>query len=171
MSYATYEDFKALYGGEGLGEADFDRLSWEAERLMDDATTGVDGVRKLRAAMPKCKYGRETVKRCACALVDTLRQIDEAAEAIRKAQSFAENADGTLQGRVITSRSAGGESISYAAGSAASQGKTAAGAAVGDLTARQRLMDDTVRRYLSGVPDANGVNLLYMGSYPAGLGG
>ncbi len=171
MSYATYEDYKALYGEESMGEAVFGRLSWEADKLMDDATTGVDGTRKLRVAMPKCKHGKEAVKRCACALVDTLRQIDEAAEAIRKAQSLAENADGTLQGRVITSRSAGGESISYAAGSAAIHGTTAASAAVSDLTARQRLMDDTVRRYLSGIPDANGVNLLYMGPYPAGLGG
>ena len=167
MSYATYEDFKALYGEKRMGEADFARLSWEAEKLMDDATTGVDGVRKLRAAMPKCKAGKEAVKRCACALVDTLLQLDEAAEDIRKSTRLMENADGTLQGRVVTSRSAGSESISFAAGSAARSGTTAVDAAVSDLAARERLFADTVRRYLSGVPDANGVNLLYLGPYPA----
>ncbi len=166
MSYATYEDFKALYGDGKLDEAGFSRLVWEAEKLMDDATTGADGVRKLRAAPPKCKCDKEAVKRCACALVDTLRQIEEAAENIRRAQGYTENADGTLQGRVITSRSAGGESISYATGSAAKSGTTAIDAAVSDMTARERLFADTVRRYLSGVPDANGVNLLYMGPYP-----
>ena len=35
MGYATYADYKALYGESKLDEAGFTRLIWEAERLMD----------------------------------------------------------------------------------------------------------------------------------------
>lgn len=171
MGYATYADYKALYGESKLDEAGFTRLVWEAERLMGAATTGVDGVAKLRVAMPMEERDAEAVKRCACVLADTLRQLEEAAENIRKAQALIENADGTVQSRQVASRSAGSESVSYATGSAARSGGSAVDAAVSDLTARQRLFDDTIRRYLSGIPDANGVNLLFMGAYPVRLEG
>ena len=170
MGYATYADYKALYGEGKLDEAGFTRLIWEAERLMDTAATGVDGVAKLRVAMPTEKRGKQAVKRCACALVDALWQLDEAAENIRKAQALIENADGTVQSRQVASRSAGSESVSYATGSAARSGGSAVDAAVSDLTARHRLFDDVIRLYLAGIPDANGVNLLYMGPYPVRLG-
>ena len=169
MAYATFAEYAALYGEEKLDEAGFSRLIWEAEQLMDIATTGVDGVRKLRRAFPADEHDAKAVCRCACALVDVLRQIDEAAESIRKAQSLVENADGTVQSRMVASRSSGSESISYATGSAARAGGTAIDAAVSDQTARARLLEDTVRRFLSGVPDANGVNLLFLGSYPVKL--
>lgn len=166
MAFATYEDYKALYGDERLDEAGFFRLIWDAERVMDDATTGLDRVRKLRVAMPVDEYGAEAVKRCVCALVDTLRQIEEAEEDSRRARALVENADGTVHSRVLSSVSSGSESISYATGSAARSGTTAIDAAVSDPGARERLLGDTVRRYLSGVADANGVMLLFMGVYP-----
>lgn len=169
MAYATYEDFKALYGDSKLVEAGFSRLSWEAEQLLDIATTGADGVRKLRRAFPVDEHDAQAVRRCVCALVDTLQQLDDAAESIRKAQALVENADGTVQSRLVASRSSGSENISYATGSAARAGGTAVDAAVSDQTARARLLDDMVRRYLSGVPDANGVNLLFLGRYPVKL--
>lgn len=169
MAYATYEDFKSLYGDDKMDEAGFSRLSWEAEQLLDTATTGVDGVRKLRRAFPVEEHDVQAVRRCVCALIDILRQLDEAAESIRKAQGLVENADGTFQSRLVASRSSGSESISYATGTAARAGGTAIDTAISDQTARARLLDDTVRRYLSGVPDANGVNLLYLGQYPVKL--
>ena len=86
--------------------------------------------------------------------------------AAASARAMTENADGTVRSRVISSVSSGSESVSYATGSAARSGTTAIDAAVSDPGARARLLDDIVRRYLSGVKDANGVNLLYMGRYP-----
>lgn len=168
MAYATFADYEALYPGTELDEAGFDLLIWEAERVMDDITTGADGVRKLRVAKPTKKPGAEAVRRCACALVDAMRQINEAEAAIRKAQKLVENSDGTVQSAAVSSRSSGSESVSYAAVSAAG---TAISAAVSDLTAREQLFAATARRYLSGMKDANGVNLLYMGAYPVRLGG
>lgn len=39
--------------------------------------------------------------------------------------------------------------------------------AKGQQEAQEKLYADTVREYLSGVTDANNVNLLYAGLYPA----
>lgn len=168
MSYATYEDYAALYGGDKLDEAGFARLIWEAERVMDEQTTGVDGVRKLRTYPPADDLGAEAVKRCACALTDTLRQTEETAENIRKAQTLVEDdaVAGAVRSRVLSSLTAGGESVSYAAAGAARSGTTAIDAAVSDPAALDALLADTARRYLSGAADANGVNLTYMGGYP-----
>ena len=148
MAYATYEDFTALYGGNGLDEAGFSRLAWQAERAMDEATTGVDGVAKLQTAMPDQERAREAVRRCACALVELLRQDEQA-------EGYVRRSDGSVAGRVVTAVTAGSESVSYAAP-----------AAVSGQERRARIAE-TARRYLAGIPDANGVQLLYMGRYPA----
>ena len=140
MAYAVYEDYAALYG-EGLDEAGFDRLVWQAGRVMDRATTGVDGVAKLRVAYPERED--EAVRRCACALVERLRRGQPV-----------EHPDGTVSPRLVTGRTAGAESVTYAA------------AASG---AEDTALADAVREYLGGVRDANGVNLLYLGRYPAQL--
>ena len=85
MAYVDYESYKSLYGEKAITEAQFDRLLWDSEREIDKATSGVDGVRKLQVAFPTSDYESESVKRCRCALVDLLKQI-EIAE--RKANSI-----------------------------------------------------------------------------------
>lgn len=150
MAYASYEDFTALYGGDTLDEAGFARLIWEAERLMDGAVTGVDGVVKLRAAAPVREQDREAVRRCACALVDILRRDEQT-------EGLVGRSDGSVAGRVVTAVTAGSESVSYAVPAAATAQE------------RQARIGRTLERFLAGVPDANGVNLLYMGRYPARL--
>ena len=104
-----YGEYAALYP-EGPEESQFQRLDWEARRIMDRATTGVDGVHKLSAAPPT-----------------------EPSAALAVA-----------------------ESVSFAAPPSAGLSQSQ----------REALYSDTVRDYLSGVADANGVHLLYMGRYP-----
>ena len=162
MAYIEYEYFKTLY--PDVPEADFNRLSWEACRKMDAATTGIDGVRKLAVAFPVDEYAAECVKRCACALVDVLNQLKQARENAAKASGYTETTNG-LQGKVISSVSSGNESISFASGTSGSSA-TAIDKALSDKAAEAQLYTDTIREYLSGVADANGVNLLFMGRYP-----
>lgn len=162
MAYIDYEYYTSLYGD--LPEADFNRLSWEASRKLDVATSGVDGVRKLKVAFPTDEDDAETVKRCACALIDVLYQIKQAEDTAKSAGGYTETANG-LQGKVITSVSAGNESISYAVGSNA-MSATLINQAVSDKAVQEQIFRDTIREYLSGVTDANGVNLLFMGRYP-----
>ena len=162
MSYIDYEFYTSLYGE--IPEADFNRLSWEACRKLDVLTTGIDNVKKLKVAFPTDEGDAEAVKRCACALVDILYQIKQAEETAKSASGYIETENG-LQGKVISSVSAGNESISYAVGKSATA-ETWIDKALSDSAELDKKIDGTIREYLSGISDANGVNLLFMGEYP-----
>lgn len=160
MAYIRQDYYKGIYGE--IPEADFTRLSWEACRLLDAHTSGIDGVKKLKIAFPTDEDDAETVKRCACKIVNLLHQIETAEQAAASGRGY-ETTEQGMRGKVISSISAGNESISY---STKATSETAVDKAVADETFRKKLLSDTIREYLSGVTDANGVNLLYMGRYP-----
>lgn len=167
MSYADYTFYGGLFS-DGLTEQDFARLSWEAARELDRHTTGIDGVRKLKNAFPQDEDFAEAVKHCECSLVHLMHQIEEAEKVQQEGRGYVPREDGTIMGKVVSSVSSGSESISYSAGEKSRE--TAIDAAVKDTAARKALFADTVRKYLSGVTDANGINLLYMGTYPCVIG-
>ena len=162
MSYIDYEFYTSLYGE--IPEADFNRLSWDACRRMDVLTTGVDNVKKLKVAFPTDEDDSEAVRRCACALVDILFQVKQAEEMARSASGYTETEDG-LKGKVISSQTAGTTSISYAVGKSST-----AETWVSEAMANPKVLDEkiysTIHDYLSGITDANGVNLLLMAKYP-----
>lgn len=158
--YITYSEYTGLYGE--ISEDVFTRLAFEASRVIDNSTKGIDNVKKLKVAFPTDEDDAVTVKYCAARLVNILHQIDDVEAYTRSGRGYTETANG-LQGKVISSVTAGNESISFFTGSTE---KTAIDAASADGTVRSKLLRDTVREYLSGVTDANGVNLLYMGRYP-----
>lgn len=156
MAYVDFPYYVGLYGD--IPSAAFNRLVWDAEQAIDNATTGVDGARKLRIAFPTDKNDTERVKRCVCKLVNLMYRVENAEQSASRVAT-----DNGLRGGIISSVSAGNESISYATG-----GATMVEKAVSDRSVLDRSMRDTIRECLSGVPDANGVNLLYMGAYPGG---
>ena len=160
--YVDYEYYKSLYGEKALAEADFKRLLWDAEREIDKATSGVDGVRKLKVAFPENDYDAEAVKRCVVELVNFLYKLEEAENNANSVGQYTERADGSLQGKVVSSVSAGNESISYAIGNNAD---TAISTAIRDLQSRDKVVYSFIASRLAGIPDANGINLLYMGPY------
>lgn len=142
MGYVEFDFFHKLHNE--ISEEEFTALEWDARRVLDTHTTGVDNVKKLRIAYPTNEEDAEAVKRCMCKVIKLMHDINVA------------EATG-----VISSVSSGSETISYAANCG-----TVIGAAVADLDERNRLFSKTVRDALSGVADANGVCLLYMGRYP-----
>lgn len=144
--YVDYEFYKNLYGTT-VDETVFNRLIWNAEKLVKNAVTGVDGRCKLDFAFPDVAYDAEAVKRCECALVDIMAKID-------KAETEAEG------NKTVKSVSAGNESISYETGSGL------IGKVLSDKSAQARLYADTINEYLRGTKDKNGVNLLFGGAYP-----
>lgn len=144
--YVDYEFYKTLYGTT-VDETAFNRLIWNAEKLVKNAVTGVDGRCKLDFAFPDVAYDAEAVKRCECALVDIMAKID-------KAETEAEG------NKTVKSVSAGNESISYDTGSGL------IGKVLSDKSAQARLYADTINEYLRGTKDKNGVNLLFGGVYP-----
>ena len=146
--YINYEYYNTLYGDKALAETDFNRLSLDAEREIDKATSGVDGVKKLKIAFPTNEYDAEIVKRCVCDLIDYLSRLE-------KAQSkMIDN------GGIIASKSAGNESITYA------NIDNDINIALSGAKGKEKSISEFVVEKLRGVNDANGVNLLYMGIYP-----
>ena len=162
----TYAEYTQRYGTSRVTEAEFPPLSYEACRIMAIHTTGIDGYRKLEWAFPYIPYDAEAVVMCACKIVDILWQINTAEESARLSRGTEETANG-YRGKAISSMSAGNESVSYE--NSASSGGTSIDKAVADSAARKVLMHDIITEGLSGVSDAHGVNLLYMGVYPKGL--
>ena len=166
MKYIDYEYYKSLYGDKALVEADFNRIGWDAEREIDKATSGIDNVKKLQVAFPLKEDDAEAVKRCICALVDFLKQIENAESDANSVSGLVERADGSMQGKVVASVSAGNESISYAVGKSSN---TAISTAIQSVKDRDLVVYEFIASRLRGIADANGVNLLYNGPYPYGI--
>lgn len=158
--YIQYEEYTGLY--DPIDQKLFNRLSYDACRYLDRITTGIDGVRKLKVAFPADEDSADSVKHCAAKIVNILLQIQEAEQSASVGRGYLQTENG-LQGKVVSSVSAGNESVSFSSGG---NQKIAIDAAVSDLFARDNLIFSTIREYLSGMTDANGVNLLYMGVYP-----
>lgn len=161
--YVDYEFYTSLYGDKAISEADFNRVAWNAEREIDKATSGIDNVRKLQVAFPTSDYEAESVKRCVCALVDFLNQLESAESEANSVGGLTERADGSMQGKVVASVSAGNESITYAVGKSSD---TAISNAIKDLHSKDMAIYQFISSRLVGIADANGVNLLYNGPYP-----
>ena len=157
--YITYADYTALY--DPIEEKLFNRLAYDACREIDRLTTGADGVKKLKVAFPVDTDDANAVRLCAAQVINMLAQIHEAEESASMGRGLIQTENGP-QGKIVTSVSAGNESISYSNGGS----KTAVDAAVADPEEKRNMIYWTIRNYLSGVADANGVNLLYMGRYP-----
>lgn len=167
--YITFDDYKQLY--DPMEERAFNLLVYDACRMMDIHTTGIDNVKKLQTYFPTDEYAVQAVRRCAAKLVNFLNQVREAEMAASIGRGYEATEQG-VRGKVITSVTAGNESISYSAGysSTSSAALTAAESAARDKTVRDKLVAGIIWESLSGIEDANGVNLLFMGRYPRRYG-
>lgn len=148
MAYIDYEYYLSLYGEQAIGEPYFERLLWDAEREINKATSGIDGAKKLQVAFPTDEYDAEVVKRCICSLVDLLSQIEKA------------NKNMFESGGIIASKSSGNESISF------SNNESIVSTALKSVKDRENVIYQFIKDKLSGIHDANGVNLLFAGQYP-----
>lgn len=158
--YITYKQYITLF--DPIDEQLFNRLAFEACRVMDIHTTGPDNVKKLRLFFPTDEYAVQAVMHCAANLVNLLNQIHEAEQAAALGRGYVETETG-LHRKTISRVEAGNEAISYSEAKTAS---TFIDEAVSNKTIRDKIMSETVWEYLAGVQDANGVNLLFMGMYP-----
>lgn len=164
-NYVDYEYYKTLFGEKAILEQDFNRLVWDSCKKIDNATTGVDNVKKLKIAFPTDEDDAESVKRCVCELLTIAYKIEQAEARVETSQGYITLEDGTVMSKQVASKSAGNESISYVT-SGSSGTATLIDKCLADKEAQKQLYDDKIRNYLSGITDANGVNLLYMGIYP-----
>ena len=158
--YITLEEYTAMY--DTIDASLFNRLEFEARRVMDLHTTGVDNIKKLKRFFPTDSDHAEAVKHCAAKLVNTFYQIQQAEASAAMGRGYTQTEQG-LRRQIISRVEAGNEAISY---SETKNADTEIDAAVSDRIARDRLLAGIVWDYLRGIEDANGVNLLYMGMYP-----
>lgn len=157
--YADFTYYTTEYGGKVLKSADdFNHFARKAERRLD-AITG----NKLQFAFPVKEKDVESVKDCLCELTEFLYQVDAYQTAAMDSVGVVAQADGTVKGKVVSSISSGSESISYSTSGSANT-------SIMDAAKDKKVMDmqiyGIVQYELSGVPDANGVNLLFAGAYP-----
>lgn len=154
--YADFNYYQTEYGGKVIESADdFTHFGRKAERRMD-AITG----NKLQFAFPTKKKDKEAVKDCLCELTEFLYQLDSYQRAAMDSAGVVKQDDGMVRGKVVTSISSGSESIGYSAKSSAD---TSLMEAAKDKKVADAMINSMVRDGLSGIPDANGVNLLYAG--------
>lgn len=143
-------------------EATYNHFAWDAQRYLDNATAGVDGVKKLAVAFPTNEDDAETVKRCMCALIDTLDEINQIKSGMISANGYVSTSAGLIS-KSVKSVSAGGESISYGADGSTETDVVRAAKSNSEL---KSYVFGVIRHYLDGICDDNGVFLLYGGRYP-----
>ncbi len=148
--YADYNFYTAGYHGDILTAEDAEKWLSRASDELDSLTFG-----RLSFAFPEKDAHAIKVKKAVCAVAEVLCSVD----LHRKALLPQKGADGALRGPV-SSLSSGQESVSFGTGAGASAYAQAAQSG----EALQALVGQTAAKYLSNVPDACGINLLYAGS-------
>lgn len=163
MAYTDWNFYLTTYHGNVVPEADFPRISDRASDFLDVITFD-----RLVDGLPDDERAKTKVQKAACAVADHIYEL-ELAQKQANAAAQAGGSSGTSGGAtsgIISSRSAGSESISYASLSDTASGAknwSAVYQAAGDEEATNNLLYSAARLYLMGVKDNNGVNLLYAG--------
>ena len=163
MAYTTFTFYENTYHGNVVPAEDFDRIADRASDFLDVITFD-----RLADGLPSDERAATKVQKAVCAVSDKLYELELADK-----QAISAAAGGTSSGGsggatsgVITSRSAGSESISYASPSEMANGAktwSAVYQAAGDEEATNNLLYSAARLYLTGVRDDKGVLLLYAG--------
>ena len=163
MAYADYEFYTKSFFGNVVPESDFIRLAERASDFLDTLTFD-----RLMVGLPTPEKYQKRIKKAVCAVAEIYYQLDLAqkqALASASGASAATDANGITTG-IITSKSSGSESISYATAQqtgAAAKEWSAVYSAAGDTKAANRLLCDSAMPYLTGVVTDDGTPLLYAG--------
>ena len=157
--YLDFKYYQTEYGGKLFENEDaFKPYERKAERRINTATRN-----KLTFAFPIEEKDAAAVKDCLCELAEFLLRVDQFQEAASASVGVVTQEDGTVKGKVVTSVTSGSESRGYSTGGTIET-------AIADAAKNRKVFDiavySLVKDGLSGVPDANGVNLLYAGPYP-----
>lgn len=164
MAYTDFEFYATIYHGNVVPEADFPRIADRASDFLDVITFD-----RLADGLPSDERAAAKVQKAVCAVADKLYELELADKQALSAAAGGTSSSGSggATSGVITSRSAGSESISYASPSEMANGAKTWSAiyqAAGDETLTNKLLYSAAKLYLMGVKDNNGVNLLYAGA-------
>ena len=165
MAYTDFEFYTTTYHGNVVPEADFSRIADRASDFLDVITFD-----RLIGGLPDNDRAKTKVQKAVCAVAEKLYELELADKQALSAAAGGTSSSGSggVTSGVITSKSAGSESISYASPSEMASGAktwSAVYQAAGDEQATNKLLYDTAKVYLTGVRDNEGVPLLYSGIY------
>ena len=161
MAYTDFEFYATTYHGNVVPEADFPRIADRASDFLDVITFD-----RLVDGLPSDERTATKVQKAVCAVSDKLYEL-ELAEKQANAAAQAGGSSGTSGGAtsgIISSRSAGSESISYASLSDTASGAknwSAVYQAAGNPKETNKILEGVARLYLAGGKDDKGVLLLY----------
>ena len=163
MAYTDFEFYATTYHGNVVPEADFPRIADRASDFLDVITFD-----RLVDGLPSDERAATKVQKAVCAVSDKLYELELADKQALSAAAGGTSSSGSggATSGVITSRSAGSESISYASPSEMANGAktwSAVYQAAGDETLTNKLLYSAARLYLTGVKNDEGELLLYAG--------
>ena len=163
MAYTDFEFYATTYHGNVVPEADFPRIADRASDFLDVITFD-----RLIDGLPDNDRAKTKVQKAVCAVAEKLYELELADKQALSAAAGGTSSSGPggATSGVITSRSAGSESISYASPSEMANGAktwSAVYQAAGDEEATNNLLYSAARLYLTGVKNDKGVLLLYAG--------
>ena len=150
MAYADTTFYVNTYCGEYTAGDGIGKWLERASDVLDNITCG-----RLMTAFPQVEAHAAKVKKAACAIADALYQVD----IHRRAAAPQTAANGSVCG-AVSSVTSGKESISYAS---VNSGNSVYSKAASSAEETLALLYRIAAEYLSDIPDANGVNLLYRG--------
>lgn len=163
MAYTDFEFYATTYHGNVVPEADFPRIADRASDFLDVITFD-----RLVDGLPSDERAATKVQKAVCAVAEKLYELELADKQALSAAAGGTSSSGPggATSGVITSRSAGSESISYASPSEMANGAktwSAVYQAAGDETLTNNLLYSAARLYLTGVKNDEGELLLYAG--------
>ena len=166
MAYTDFTFYENTYHGNVIPADDFERIADRASDFLDVITFD-----RLVDGLPSDERAATKVQKAVCAVSDKLYELELAEKQALSAaaggtSSSTAGGTGGVNAGVVTSRSAGSESISYASPSEMANGAktwSAVYQAAGDEEATNNLLYGAAKLYLTGVKDDKGVLLLYAG--------
>lgn len=163
MAYTDFTFYENTYHGNVIPADDFERIADRASDFLDVITFD-----RLIDGLPDDERAKTKVQKAVCAVSDKLYELELAEKQALSAAAGGTSSSGSggATSGVITSRSAGSESISYASPSEMANGAktwSTVYQAAGNPQETNKILESTARLYLTGVKDNNGVNLLYAG--------
>ena len=111
MSYIDYEFYQNVYFGNLISVEDFPRLAERASERVNDLT-----FKRLRKWLPEDEEDLKDIKKAVCCFAESIYYDDTLSNSGMAAVGQITQEDGTVRGKVISSVSAGNESIGYATG-------------------------------------------------------
>ncbi|RHK00725.1 hypothetical protein DW098_00600 [Ruminococcus sp. AM07-21] len=157
MAYADEEYYTSMWMTGTIPAENLKGYLSKASMEIDNMTFG-----RLRKGLPEDPYYQDKIRSAVCETADLLYSYNVADNLAMQALKEMNSKDISEKG--IKSISDGTESVTYNTGSdLTSQAKAMFPELASTREERSKAVSHVIRRYLTGIPDTEGINLLYAG--------